>query len=75
MTLRQQRLDEVKSNRIKWDGCGEVHNDDTARTFEFLSRFNRVWIDSTEEIKRRMQLATDAYGELITVWKDKGIRL
>ena len=28
------------------DGCGEVRNDDTARTFEFLFRFNRVWINS-----------------------------
>ena len=31
--------------------------------------------DSTEEVKRRIQLATGAYGELRTVWKDKGIRL
>ena len=31
--------------------------------------------DSTVEIKRRIQLATGAYGELRTVWKDKGIRL
>ena len=27
-------------------GVEEVRKDDTARTFEFLFRFNRVWINS-----------------------------
>ena len=32
--------------RVKWNGCGEVRNDDTTCTFKFLFRFNRVWINS-----------------------------
>ena len=43
MTLR---LTACGWGRVKWDGCGEVRKDDTARTFEFLFRFNRVWINS-----------------------------
>ena len=31
--------------------------------------------DSSEEIKRRMQLATGAFSDLKVVWRDKGIRL
>ena len=37
MTLRQ-----TACGHVKWDGCGEVRNDDTAHTFEFLFRFNSV---------------------------------
>ena len=31
---------------IKWDGCGEVCKDDTARTFVNCSQLKRVWINS-----------------------------
>ena len=37
-------------------GVEKVHKDDTALTFEFLFRFNRVWINSRLLLRENMAL-------------------
>ena len=43
MTLR---LTACSWGRVKWDGCGGVRNDDSARTFVNFSQLKKVWINT-----------------------------
>ena len=67
-TLIFRRHEAKTRNRLKLNGTDLEDVD----SFFYLGAKITWNNDSTEEIKRRIQLATGAYGELRTVWKDKG---
>ena len=46
LIIMNLRLTAMWMRSCQWMGVEKVRKDDTARTFEFLFRFNRVWINS-----------------------------
>ena len=69
LIFRRKTITDAESIKLNGEEIENVDN------FVYLGS-NITWNnDSTEDIKRRIRLATGAYGALKTIWKDKNIRL